>query len=108
MSVFHDIVREDVQNIFLDLDVFAEMHSINGVDVACVIDKNLSGPLGESVAHPIEGVFENMVHLFVREGDIVVPGEGKRIKIDGSTHIVRHVSVEMGMVVITAEESRAV
>jgi len=48
---FKDILENDIQNIFLNLEEFGETHNLNGTDVICVTDedsfqeKEISGKL---------------------------------------------------------------
>ena len=39
MSAFQDQIAEDL-NVFLNTDEFAEMHAINGTEMACTIDSD--------------------------------------------------------------------
>lgn len=100
MSWFKDLVESDVKSVFLDENEFAETHNINGKDVTCVVDKNLNQ---EHPSNDFLGVFVNMVRIYVAAGEIPVPAEGALLRIDGSRHLVRTVSMEQGMLVITAE-----
>lgn len=103
MSAFKDAVAADVKNVFINLDEFAEPHDINGETVDCVIDKNV---IKENSNRELEGVFANTLTIYVATQDLpAVPVEGELLRVDGSLHIVRNVSDEMGVLVITAEAS---
>lgn len=106
MSAFKDAVRKDVQTTFLNLDEFADYHEINGEQVTCVIDKDVTGEAPTAKGNvTIEGVFVNSVTVYVAENALRArPVEGERLEVDGSLHIVRSVSDEAGMWVIVAEE----
>ena len=99
---FKEMVEADITSVFLNLDDFAETHEINGEAVVCVIDKDDTHGAG-SIVNPMPGVFTDAMHLYIKQGDIKTPVEGERITVDGDMHIVRNVSREMGMIVITAE-----
>lgn len=38
MSAFKDMVKKDIDSIFLNLDEFGEKHSWDGVELQCVVD----------------------------------------------------------------------
>ena len=101
MSAFKDAVAADIKGVFINSDEFAETHNLNGRSVLCVIDKNniIEGRDGK-----IEGVFLNSLSIHVSKDDLdSIPIEGEWLSIDGSFHIVRSVSEEMGVLVILAE-----
>lgn len=104
MSRFKDAVQNDIKATFLNLEEFGEWHTLNGLAVQCVIDKNLTQDLsGERVMSGIIGVFSNLLTIYVDGSDIVAPVEGEILSVDGSLHLVKSVSEEGGMLVITAE-----
>lgn len=101
MSAFKDAVAADIKGVFINSDEFAETHNLNGKSVLCVVDKNsiIEGRDGK-----IEGVFLNSLSIHVSKDDLdSIPIEGEWLSIDGSFHIVRSVSEEMGVLVILAE-----
>lgn len=107
MSAFKDAVAADVKNVFINIDEFAEEHDINGLIVKCVIDKNITaGNSFDTSGNPLEGVFTNTLTIYVASRDVpVFPVEGELLRVDGSLHIVRKVSNEMGVLEIVAEAS---
>lgn len=104
MSAFKDAVEKDIKATFLNLDEFADMHSVNGELMQCLVDTDIIDPYGDTRSHPIEGVFLNTVTLYVHCVDIPKkPVEGELLYLDDKMYIVRHVSVEMGVYVIILE-----
>lgn len=104
MSRFRDAVRKDIKATFLNLDEFGEWHTLNGVKVQCIIDKNLTQDLDDRYSTPqILGVFANILTIYVDLLDIPAPVEGEILRVDGSLHLVKSVSEEGGMLVIVAE-----
>ena len=95
MSLFKKMVHKDVHNVFINLDEFAECHSINDVRMNCIIDKaNISG-----ASH--EGVFQNVLTIYVRSCDMVpAPVEGETLYLDDDMFFVQSVSDEDGVLVI--------
>ncbi len=100
MSRFKAAVQNDIKAVFLNLEEFGERHTLNGVEVQCVIDKDLTQDFGDS---KIIGVFTNLLTIYVDYADIIAPVEGEILSVDGSLHLVKSVSEEGGMLVIVAE-----
>ena len=103
MSWFKDLVQSDVEDVFLNSEEFAEEHVINGDKVRCILDKVINEAHSED---SYVGVFVNQLKIYVRTGDILTPGEGDLIQVDGSNHIVQSVSEEMGVLVIVADANK--
>lgn len=104
MSNFKDTVSKDVQNVFLNIDEFADRHELNGRDVVCLIDTDATNPAKQSVSNPLTGVFVNSITIYVKPDDLEHrPVEGERLYVDDKMYFVRTVSSEMGLLVIVAE-----
>lgn len=104
MSRFRDALERDVHSVFFNEEEFAERHSL-GDDglVPCILDTEAiaAGTYGSSR----EGVLSNTLTVYVpTEYLSEVPVTGQPFSVDGSLHIVRSVSVEMGVLVIVCEE----
>lgn len=100
MSAFKDAIAKDVKAVFINPMEFADTHSVNGYEVACVVDKDLTAEAQQR----LEGVFVNTVTIYIAEGDLEVrPVEGELLDLDEVQHIVRSVSAEDGILVIVAE-----
>ena len=100
MSRFKAAVQNDIKAVFLNLEEFGEWHTLNGVKVQCVIDRNLTQDYSDS---HILGVFVNILTIYVDSSDMPTPVEGEILSVDGSLHLVKSVSEEGGMLVIVAE-----
>lgn len=100
MSRFNAAVQNDIKAVFLNLEEFGEWHTLNGVKVQCVIDRNLTQDYSDS---HILGVFVNILTIYVDSSDMPTPVEGEILSVDGSLHLVKSVSEEGGMLVIVAE-----
>ena len=101
-SPFKQAVDDDIDDVFLNLEEFAEEHEIDGEKVSCVIDTIMTQ--GDGDASHI-GIFVNQVRIFVRQDLIEVPVEGEVLRVDGHRFLVKSVSREMGVVVISAERN---
>ena len=103
-SSFKKMFAADVRSTFLDPNVFAERHLINGKEVCCLVDKDLT--LDEELSR-LFGVFTNRVTVYMAEGEIPVPKVGSMFSIDRSLHLVTRAYIEDGILVVIAEESKS-
>lgn len=104
MSNFKDAVQKDVKAVFINMDEFADIHVLNGVETLCVVDTDITSATNENDNNNVVGVFLNACKIYVAESDIETrPVEGELLDLDGETYIVRKVSRESGILEITAE-----
>lgn len=103
MKTFKDFAVADVQNVFLNLNEFADYHDIDGEKIKCVIDKNIISEIPEN---GLVGDFINMTTLYADSKDLEAPEEGQWMSIDDSRHIVKSVSIEGTMLVIVLRENQ--
>ncbi|MGN0885798.1 MAG: hypothetical protein ACI4RT_02245 [Candidatus Spyradenecus sp.] len=100
MSAFKEAVKQDVKSVFVNLDEFADRHALNGETVSCIVDEDLT----EGANTTYEGVFLNTVKIYVATEDLPArPVEGELLYLDEEVYLVRKVSDEAGVLVITAE-----
>lgn len=100
MSRFKDAITADVKAVFINCDEFGDIHCVNGERVPCVVDTDVTAGADKS----FEGVFVNTVTLYIATADIETrPVEGELLVLDERVYIVRKVSDESEMLVITLE-----
>ena len=94
--------KSDVDAVFLDADIFADWHEINGLRIKALLDKVMTQNDGPGRV----GVFINQLRVYVRSEDIKpVPVEDEIISIDGFEYYVRSISDEDGVLVILCEKA---
>ncbi|MGO4540370.1 hypothetical protein [Paenibacillus sp. 2TAB19] len=100
MKSFKDFVRDDV-GTFVNLNEFADMHTVDGREVRVLIDDYTEDE------HPLsyaEGVSVVQKKAFFIAADFTFrPREGIFMMIDGKSYLVRRVSDEMGLYVVLLE-----
>lgn len=102
---FKDIVREDIQAVFFNLDEFAEEHMIDGQKMVCIIDQDANVA---AAVQSVAGIYAANRRIYVKEEDMkVLPKEGKRLNLDGQFFFVTDARVEMGVFVIELQANRA-
>ena len=56
---FKDIVKADVHNVFLDLEEFADTHTVNGAEMPVLIDNNEQIEREKRNNQNMDGIFTN-------------------------------------------------
>ncbi len=106
MSAFKECVEADLSEVFINLDEFAETHTLEGVELPCVvsIDKTAHQERGKKT---FEGLHGNFVTLYVKKADMPrVPKQGENIKLDNKRYKVESCRDDMGLLSITLESYR--
>ena len=67
---FKDIVREDIQAVFFNLDEFAEEHTIDGRKMVCIIDQDANVA---SAVQSVMGVYAANRRIYVKEEGFHTP-----------------------------------
>lgn len=82
---------------FLDSDVFAEIHELEGQECTCVIDTDI---LSDESNHNLG---KGAIRVFVKTEDIPIPSleHGDVLNVDGTEYLVDTWAKEQGMTVIT-------
>lgn len=101
MSNFKNAVEKDVKAVFINPDEFADYHSLNGNQVRCIVDTDVTDAYKGG---NIDGVFVNTLTIFVATEDIEPrPVEGELLELDEKTYFVRKVGFEDGIYSIVVE-----
>ncbi len=97
---FKEILKNDVKNIFLNTEEFAEKHIINGQEITAVVCDNelyreFSGGSGNiAVKFPGEnlrggmGIYGGMISIYISAEDFGKPLPGSQLDFDGKLYIV--------------------
>ena len=104
---FKDQIKQDLSDIFLNLDEFADLHRIEGKEVTVVIDSDIMAKLSK--------IGDNRIHG-MDEADMVIMGNasglpenldpGRLLNLDGREVIVVTTTSEMGLVQIAVRQNR--
>ena len=104
---FKDQIEQDLSDIFLNLDEFADLHRIEGKEVPVVIDSDIMAKLSK--------IGDNRIHR-MDEADMVIMGKasdlpenldpGRLLNLDGREVIVITTTSEMGLVQIAVRQNR--
>ncbi len=102
MSAFKDCVESDILETFLNLDEFGETHNFDGVDLPCVINKDLTQKRARRDERNFDGLHGDFITVYVKQSDCRrVPKQGENIKLDDKRYKVEICREEMGVMVVT-------
>ena len=105
---FKNIVREDVHNVFLNIEEFSEIHTINGKSMPVQVDSNEHIEREKRSAKNIEGIFTNQRLIYVAASDFgPMPKQGSLLTMDNRMFRVADAVDEDGIYSITLEANRA-
>lgn len=101
---FKEQIQQDLDNVFLNLDDFAEIHRIEGKQIAVVVDSDQLNKLKQG---QILGLVEADMLLYGRESDLPANLEpGRLLNVDGRELIVSDSGKNMGLVEIALRQNR--
>lgn len=101
-----DTIALDNENVFFELEDFAEKHTVEGVEISIVIDKD---HLEKLQAGQNLGIAESDLLIFGRTAELPKKKTpGSLINIDGREYIVDYWSDNKGVSQITLRQNRTV
>ena len=99
---FKDQIKQDLSDVFLNLDEFADLHRIEENEVPVVIDSDIMAKLSK--------IGDNRIHGMVIMGKASdLPKNldpGRLLNLDGREVIVVTTTSEMGLVQIAVRQNR--
>ena len=112
MSDFKKLLEVDIDAVFLDDDIFADEHIINGQKMKAVISNDTlkeSGGHWEGGARQSFGtqIYTTSKKLYVKAGDFgKKPKIGNPIQVDGADLTIQNFDEQQGLYVITIDRRR--
>ena len=104
---FKDQIKQDLSDIFLNLDEFADLHRIEGKDVPVVIDSDRLDKLSKIGDNRIHGMDEADMVIMGKASDLPENLDpGRLLNLDGREVIVVTTTSEMGLVQIAVRQNR--
>lgn len=104
---FKDQIKQDLSDIFLNLDEFADLHRIEGKEVPVVIDSDIMAKLSKIGDNRIHGMDEADMVIMGKASDIPENLDpGRLLNLDGREVIVVTTTSEMGLVQIAVRQNR--
>ena len=104
---FKDQIKQDLSDIFLNLDEFADLHRIEGKEVPVVIDSDIMAKLSKIGDNRIHGMDEADMVIMGKASDLPENLDpGRLLNLDGREGIVVTTTAEMGLVQIAVRQNR--
>lgn len=101
---FKEQIQKDLDNVFFNLDEFGELHRIEGVEIAVVID---SDQLNKLKKGQILGLIEADMLIMGRAVDFPDYLEpGRLLNVDGRELIVANSGEDMGLIEVALRQNR--
>ena len=101
---FKEQIQKDLAAVFFNLDEFAELHRIEGVQIAVVVDNDQMNKLKKG---QILGLIEADMLIMGRESDFPADLDpGRLLNVDGRELIVANSGKDMGMVEVALRQNR--
>lgn len=105
---FKDMMAADILAVFLNTDEFADMHNINGQQIACVIDEDISKQRGTRQSESFDGIYAHQLTVFISESDLGYrPERDQKMTIDGEWYLVIDCAAAGGVLEIELGANRA-
>ena len=110
MSAFKEMVTEDMDDVFLNPEEFADEHDLNGALCNCIVESPTTEERfekgkdydGQDAMHGLTAI------IHVKKSDIEeMPSEGQSFSLDGSYSLVDSCTEHMGMLTIKLKENTA-
>lgn len=104
---FKDQIKQDLSDIFLNLDEFADLHRIEGKEVPVVIDSDIMAKLSKIGDNRIHGMDEADMVIMGKASDLPENLDpGRLLNLDGREVIVVTTTSETGLVQIAVRQNR--
>ena len=104
---FKDQIKQDLSDIFLNLDEFADLHRIEGKEAPVVIDSDIMAKLSKIGDNRIHGMDEADMVIIGKASDLPENLDpGRLLNLDGREVIVVTTTSEMGLVQIAVRQNR--
>lgn len=101
MMSFKDMVANDIDAVFLNLEEFGEPHKIEGDTITAVLDDNSYAQGGQEL-----GLAESSLTLYAAIKDLPPRrSAGEGLLVDGRELIISSWSEAMGVAIITFDQS---
>ena len=105
---FKEIIKNDVRQVFMNLEEFSETHTINGKEMPVQIDANEQIEREKRLNQNMDGIYKNQKLIYVpAEKFGPMPKQGAMLNMDGKMYKVEDAIHEDGVYSITLGANRA-
>lgn len=104
---FKEVMKDDVNNTFMNVDEFADMHTVDGKEIPVLVDDNEIIEREKKMKSNMDGVYVKQKLIYVKAKDFgALPAIGRHIVFDGKRYMVTDSTDEDGVYTITMEANR--
>ena len=105
---FKEAIRDDISSVFMNMEEFAALHTLNGKTIPVLIDNNELIERSKKAKSDMDGVNVKTTLIFVKARDYGggVPPVGYAITLDGVSYRVTDAMNEDGVYSIHLEANR--
>ena len=101
---FKEQIMADLDAVFLNLDEFAELHRVEGKEIAVVMDNDQMNKLKKG---QILGLIEADILLMGKEADFPAELEpGRMLNLDGREMLIVNSGRDLGLVEVALSQNR--
>ena len=105
---FKEAIRDDVVEVFMNLDEFAALHTLNGKQIPVIVDDNEMIEREKKMKSDMDGINVKTTLIYVRARDYGsgLPPVGYAVTLDGKSYLVIEAVNEDGVYSIELERNR--
>lgn len=108
MSLFKDIVQADRKRVFLNLDEFGDVHTIDGKEMTVIVDNNEMLEREKRYKVHDDGLFVRQFLIYVSGEDFgPLPAVGRLLKLDKKPFRITDAINEDGIYSISLEANNS-
>ena len=108
MPGFKDIIRADIDNVFMNPDEFATLHTVNGKKMVVTIDNNELIERAKKAKSNMDGIYVKSTLIYVKAKDFgQLPAVGSALNLDGKIFKATDATNEDGLYSIHLEANRS-
>lgn len=101
---FKEQLKQDIKDIFFDLDIFAEIHNVNGTDMPVVINNEALKEISATQKEHTDGLFIDGILFYVSMEELkALPSVGNVFHFDDEIYRVVSVNNNDGVAEIVLE-----
>lgn len=104
---FKEVLQADIDNTFMNLEEFADIHIVDGKEIPVLVDDNEIIERQKKMKSNMDGMYVKQKLIYVKASDFgVLPAIGRQIMFDGKRYLITDSTDEQGMYAITMEANR--
>lgn len=105
---FKDVIRADIDDVFMDFNEFASYHVINGKKMLAIVDSNELVEREKQAKSKMDGVYTTETMIYIRAKDFgKLPAVRSALILDGRKFTVTNSLNEDGIYSVHLEANRS-